>query len=138
MSISRLRHLPCFSFIFLLVSLGIWLGVNQYVSSLIYERQRLSNEQDTLTELTKKWKSEYRKNAADDTAPPPVQQIQQEWLQNYAKRAQEYKELFFIQDAIKQKTFNEQISELSGIWNKMNRYIRSYNHIAEQMNQRAK
>jgi len=112
--------------------------VNQYASSLIYERQRLSNEQDTLIELTKKWKSEYRKNAADDTTHPPVQQIQQKWLLNHEKRAQEYKELFFIQNAIKQKTFNEQISELSGIWNKMNRYIRSYNYIAEQMNRHAR
>lgn len=137
MNIGLLKLLPSSSFIFLLVCIGIWLGVNQYASSLIHERQRLGEEQDTLTELTKKWRSEYRKNIAAD-ASSPIQRIQQGWLQDHEKRIQEYKEMFLIQNAIKQKTFNEQISKLSDIRNKMNRYTRSYHHIVEQMNHRAK
>ena len=77
-----------------------------------------------------------RKNAADDTSSP-VQRIQQEWLQDYEKRIQEYKKLFLIQSAIKQKTFNQQISKLSDIRNRMNQYTQSYNRIAEQLNRHA-
>lgn len=136
MNIRLLKQLSSASFIFLLGCIGIWLGVNQYASSLIYERQRLSEEQDTLTELMKKWRLEYRKNAADDTSSP-VQRIQQEWLQDHEKRIQEYKKLFLIQSAIKQKTFNQQISKLSDIRNRMNQYTQSYNRIAEQLNRHA-
>jgi hypothetical protein len=137
MNIGLLKQLPSSSFIFLLVCIGIWLGVSQRASSLIHERQRLSEEEDTLMELTKRWRLEYKKNASDDT-PSPVQRIQQEWLQDDEKRIQEYKELFLIQNAIKQKAFNEQISKLSDIRNKMNQYTRNYSHIAEQMNYRVK
>ncbi|MGO5939220.1 hypothetical protein [Akkermansia muciniphila] len=138
MNIRQLKQLPSAGFIFLLGCIGIWLGVNQYASSLIYERQRLSNEQDALIELTKKLKFEQKKSASDDAASSLVERIQQGWIQDYEKRIQEYRELFLIQTAIKEKTFNKQISELSDIQNKLNRYIRSYNYIAEQMNQRAK
>lgn len=135
MNIRQLKQLPPAVFIFLLGCVGIWLGVNQYASSLIYERRRLSNEQDALIELTKKWESQQKENTSDDAV---VERIKQSWLQDYEKRIQEYRELFPIQTAIKEETFKKQISELSDIRNKLNLYIRSCNNIANKMNQSAK
>lgn len=137
MNTGLLKRLPSFSFIFLLICTAIWLVVNQHASSLTHEHQRLSEEKYTLMGLTRKWRLEYSRTSADD-ASSPVQRIQQGWLQDYEKRIQEYKELFLIQNAIKQKAFNHQISELNNILTRINQYTRSYLYIAEQMNHRVK
>lgn len=133
-----LTILPGFSFIFLAVCLGIWLGVNRYTSSLTHERQCLIQKQDALTELTKKWKTEYEKQTSHDAGSELIHRIQQNLLNDQEERTQEYKELYLIKTAVEQKTFNEQISKMADIRNKMYQYIQGYTAIAEQMNRRAK